>query len=63
MNWDWEKLKQQQNQGGIPPQMDEFVKQVKKLKFPGSGPLIILAIVLLFIGLFPLSAQQTDPMG
>ncbi len=30
MSWDWEKLKQQQRgPGGIPPQVDEMVKQFK----------------------------------
>ena len=30
MNWDWEKLKgQQQKMGGTPPQMDEFIENLK----------------------------------
>jgi len=48
MSWDWEKLKQQQGTGGIPPQMDEFVNKIKKYKFPG-GPIIV---VLILIGIF-----------
>ncbi|MBW2487646.1 MAG: FtsH protease activity modulator HflK [Deltaproteobacteria bacterium] len=46
MTWDWEKLKQQQQgKGGVPPQMDEFVERIKKVKFPG-GPLFIVIIIL-----------------
>jgi membrane protease subunit HflK len=48
MAWDWEKLAQQQQKGGIPPQMDDLVKQFKKIKLPG-GPIIILVIILLII--------------
>jgi hypothetical protein len=35
MSWDWEKLKQH-GKGGVPPQMDEFVERIKKVKFPGG---------------------------
>ena len=46
MSWDWEKLKQQQqSRGPTPPQMDEVVKNLKKIKLPG-GPLVF---VLLFV--------------
>jgi membrane protease subunit HflK len=49
MAWDWEKLNQQQQQkGGIPPQMDDLVKQFKKFKLPG-GPIVILVIIFLII--------------
>ncbi|MFC1886622.1 FtsH protease activity modulator HflK [Thermodesulfobacteriota bacterium] len=63
MNWDWEKLKQQQSQGGIPPQMDEFVKQVKKIKLHGSGPIIVLVIVLLLIGLSTFYQVEAYELG
>ena len=47
MTWDWEKLKQQQQgKGGVPPQMDEFVEKIRKVKFPG-GPLFIVIILIL----------------
>ncbi|MFC1830122.1 FtsH protease activity modulator HflK [Thermodesulfobacteriota bacterium] len=54
MNWDWEKLKKQQEGmtgkgGGIPPQMDDLVQRVKKFKLPG-GPIIILVLIVLFLG-------------
>jgi membrane protease subunit HflK len=47
MNWDWEKLKEQQQSktGGVPPQMDEIVKQFRQFKLPG-GPLVLLLVVL-----------------
>jgi membrane protease subunit HflK len=49
MAWDWDKLNQQQQQkGGIPPQMDDLVKHFKKFKLPG-GPIVILVIILLII--------------
>ena len=38
MSWDWEKLKQQQGRGGVPPQMDEIVERFKKAKLPVGGP-------------------------
>ncbi|MFZ5563856.1 MAG: FtsH protease activity modulator HflK [Thermodesulfobacteriota bacterium] len=58
MNWDWEKLSQQQKSrrpggpegGGVPPQMDELVNKIKNMKF-SAGPLLIIgAILLLLIG-------------
>ncbi len=50
MNWDWEKLKQQQEgRSNVPPQMDELVKKFKKFKLPG-GPILILILIALFLG-------------
>ena len=52
MNWDWEKLKKQQEEkdGGIvPPKMDDLVEKFKKFKLPG-GPLLILLFALIFFG-------------
>jgi membrane protease subunit HflK len=51
MSWDWEKLKQQQqSRGPAPPQMDEVVKNLKKIKIPG-GP-IIFVILIVVIGIY-----------
>ena len=50
MSWDWEKLNRQQQQGGIPPQMDDLFNQLKKLKIPGGSLLIVAVIVALIIG-------------
>ena len=48
MAWDWEKLNQQQRQqkGGPPPQVDEFLKQLKNLKIPGGSVLLVLFALL-----------------
>ena len=52
MAWDWEKLNRQHQQqsGGVPPQMDDLVNQLKKFKPPGGSVLIIAVVVLLMIG-------------
>ncbi|MBL0715688.1 MAG: protease modulator HflK, partial [Desulfosarcina sp.] len=47
MSWDWEKLKQQQqSRGPTPPQMDEIVKTLKKIKIPG-GPIVFVLLVII----------------
>jgi membrane protease subunit HflK len=53
MSWDWDKLKKQQKyrDGGgatVPPQMDEVVQKIKKVKLPG-GPLIGLVIIAVVV--------------
>ncbi len=50
MAWDWEKLNKQQQGGGPPPQMDDLVKQIKNIKFPGGSFILIIVIAALFIG-------------
>ncbi len=51
MSWDWEKLKQQQqSRGPTPPQMDEVVKNLKKIKIPG-GP-IVFVLLLVILGIY-----------
>jgi len=52
MNWDWDKLKDQQKRqgggpsGGAPPQMDEILKNIKKIRFPGRGfGIFVIAII------------------
>ena len=51
MSWDWEKLKQQQQgRGPTPPQMDEVVKNLKKIKLPG-GP-IVFVLLLVILGIY-----------
>jgi membrane protease subunit HflK len=63
MNWDWEKLKEQQRgKSPIPPQMDEFVKKLKSFKLPG-GSLLILIIVALFLGSSMLYTVRQDEVG
>jgi len=65
MNWDWEKLKKQQESkgGGItPPKMDDLVEKFKKFKIPGS-PLLILLLVLIFLGTSMFYTVAVDEVG
>lgn len=63
MAWDWDKLKgQQQYRGEGPPQMDEFLKQIKKFKLPG-GPFIILIIIVILLGLSTFYTVKQDEVG
>ncbi|MDY6790139.1 MAG: FtsH protease activity modulator HflK [Thermodesulfobacteriota bacterium] len=65
MAWDWEKLKEQQRQtggGGVPPQMDEFVKKFKKVKLPG-GPIIALIVIILLVGTSTFYTVKQDEVG
>jgi membrane protease subunit HflK len=63
MTWDWEKLKQQQQgKGGVPPQMDEFVERIRKVKFPG-GPLFIVAVVLVAMAITSVFTVKQNEVG
>ncbi len=63
MNWDWEKLKgQQQGKSPLPPQLDEYLQKIKKLKLPG-GSLIILILVALFLGSSMFYTVGVDEVG
>ena len=65
MNWDWEKLKkQQEDKGGgmVPPKMDELVEKFKKFKIPG-GPIIILLFILIFLGSSMFYTVGVDEVG
>ena len=65
MNWDWEKLKKQQEEkeGGIvPPKMDDLVDKFKKFKLPG-GPLLILLLALIFLGTSTFFTVGVDEVG
>jgi len=64
MNWDWDKLKQQQqNKNNIPPQMDEFLNKIKGLKFPGSSIILILVIVAIFFATSTFYTVKVDEVG
>jgi len=68
MNWDWEKLKEQQQRmgGGKPPQMDEIFKKFKGFKFPGKipgGSLVILLILLIIFGSSTFYTVGVDEVG
>jgi len=65
MNWDWDKLKQQQQNvggGGIPPNVAEFIKKIKAFKLPG-GPIIILVLIALFFGSSMFYTVGVDEVG
>ncbi|MBI9086832.1 MAG: FtsH protease activity modulator HflK [Desulfobacterales bacterium] len=66
MTWDWDKLKGQQKSSGggapVPPQMDEIVTQLKKLKLPG-GPLLIIIVLALFFGSSVFYTIGVDEVG
>ena len=63
MSWDWEKLKQQQQgKGGVPPQMDEFVEKIKKVKFPG-GPLFLVLILVVALAATSVFTVKQNEVG
>ncbi|MGD2037717.1 MAG: FtsH protease activity modulator HflK [Desulfobacterales bacterium] len=63
MSWDWEKLKQQQQgKSGVPPQMDEFVEKIKKVKFPG-GPVFIVIILLVAMAATSVFTVKQNEVG
>ncbi|MFZ0243016.1 MAG: FtsH protease activity modulator HflK [Desulfobacterales bacterium] len=65
MSWDWEKLKDQQHKmggGGVPPNVDEFVKRVKNIKFPG-GPLLIVVLLVLVAVWSSVFTVKQDEVG
>jgi membrane protease subunit HflK len=63
MSWDWEKLKQQQQgKGGVPPQMDEIVEKIKKVKFPG-GPLFIVIIIAAALAMTSIYTVAQNEVG
>lgn len=65
MNWDWEKLKEQQKaQGGgpVPPQMDEIVTKLKGVKIPG-GPIAIIVLLLLALASTMFYTIDKDEVG
>ncbi len=67
MNWDWEKLKEQQHKmGGKPPGVDEILNKFRDLKFPGKipgGSLVILVILLLAFGSSTFYTVGVDEVG
>ena len=66
MNWDWDKLKEQQSKQGPAlktPQVDELLEKFKNLKLPG-GPVIVVAILIfLFIGTSTFYTVKFDEVG
>ena len=65
MNWDWDKLKQRQQNvgaGGRPPNVDELIKKFKGVKLPG-GPIIIVLLIALFFGSSMFYTIGVDEVG
>jgi membrane protease subunit HflK len=64
MAWDWEKLnRQHQQQSGGPPQMDEFINQLKQLKLPGGSVLIVIVIIALIIAYTTFFTIESGSVG
>ncbi len=73
MNWDWEKLRQNQQkfenkrEGGgpnmpMPPQMDELLKRFKDFKLPGIF-LVVIVLLVLFFGSSTFFTIKTEEVG
>jgi len=65
MNWDWEKLKDQQTKqsgGGVPPQVNDVFNQLKKIKLPG-GPIVIILLLAAFFGSSMFYTVAVDEVG
>jgi modulator of FtsH protease HflK len=64
MNWDWDKLKehQQQQRGGPPPQIDELLGRLKDIKLPG-GPVLIVVIILFLVAITCFYTVGVDEVG
>jgi membrane protease subunit HflK len=67
MTWDWEKLKQKQQKtggggSGVPPQVDEILKNIKQFKLPG-GPILIFILIALFFGSSTFFTIGVDEVG
>ena len=63
MSWDWEKLKQQQQgRGGVPPQMDEVIDKIKKLKLPG-GPIVVVVLILFVLAVTSVFTVAQNEVG
>ncbi|MBF0376861.1 MAG: FtsH protease activity modulator HflK [Desulfamplus sp.] len=74
MNWDWDKLREKQDQyekkrgndGGMgiptPPQIDDILSKFKNFKFPG-GLLMVLVLFFLFFGSSMFFTVDIDEVG
>ncbi len=63
MSWDWDKLKEQQsNRGPTPPQVDELIKTIRKIKLPG-GPLLLVAAAVILALLTSIYTVEVEEVG
>ena len=63
MAWDWEKLNRQHQPGGVPPQMDDIINQLKKIKIPGGSLIIIVVVVALMVGYSTFFTIESGSVG
>jgi membrane protease subunit HflK len=64
MNWDWEKLKQQQRTNSPwPPLINDYVEKIKNIKLPGSTFIILLLIVVGILGLTSVYTVKQNEIG
>lgn len=71
MSWDWEKLKQRQQQHhkdrqgvDVPPQVDELIRKVKKIRFPGGLSFIFaILFIIVFFGTSSIFTVKIDEVG
>ncbi|MFH0727152.1 MAG: FtsH protease activity modulator HflK [Pseudomonadota bacterium] len=62
MNWDWDKLKDNQQHGGLPPQFDDLMEKIKNFKLPG-GSILIAVIIAGFFALTCFFTVGVDEVG
>ncbi|MGD9016531.1 MAG: FtsH protease activity modulator HflK [Desulfobacterales bacterium] len=63
MSWDWDKLKDQQDSRGIkPPQVDELLQSIRKIKLPG-GPLLLIAVLAIVVIATSIYTVQVEEVG
>lgn len=63
MSWDWDKLKEQQSSRNItPPQVDELLQSIRKIKLPG-GPLLFIAAALILGAVTSIYTVQVEEVG
>lgn len=62
MNWDWEKLKQQQQKQEGPPNLNELMNRFKNFNLPG-GPFFILLVLLLLLGSSMFYTVEVNAVG
>jgi membrane protease subunit HflK len=63
MSWDWDKLKDQQDSRGIkPPQVDELLQSIRKIKLPG-GPLLLIVVLAIVVIATSIYTVQVEEVG
>lgn len=62
MNWDWDKLKDNQQHSGIPPQFDDMIEKIKTIKLPG-GSIFIAVIIAGLLALTCFFTVGVDEVG